>query len=111
MKVQFTARHFKPTDELRSYAINSVERLERIEDGIMHAEVILTEEQKPARTMCQSEIKLKVFDTVITTKASGAKHVTVIDSASKKIERLLEKQKEKRQRERLRKSKQASTRS
>lgn len=110
MKVQFTARHFKPTPDIRAHAIAIVERLEKFEGSILHAEVIIAEEKKTTRTVCNAEIILKAKDIVITTKASGAKHVEVIDAAAKKLERLLEKHKEKREHERTRKSKQTSAR-
>lgn len=110
MKVQFTARHFKPTADIKAHASESLERLEKFEDNILHAEIIVTEEQKASKTRCVTEIVIKTKDSTLTTTASGSKHAEVIDSAAKKLERLLEKHKEKRERERTRKSKLASTR-
>jgi ribosomal subunit interface protein len=111
MNVQFTARHFKPSDDIRAHAISCVEKLERIEADILHAEVILTEEQKSSRLVCEAEFIIKVYDTVLITKAEDAKHIEAITLAARKLDTLLEQHKETLQHDRLRKSKQSSTRS
>lgn len=111
MNVQFTARHFKPSGSLRTLALRCVEKFETYADNIIHAEVILTEQPKPTRMVCTAEFIVKVYDTVLITKASEATHVEAINVAAKKIEKILDKHNERRKKERLRKSKQTSTRS
>ncbi|MGH9831105.1 MAG: ribosome hibernation-promoting factor, HPF/YfiA family [Blastocatellia bacterium] len=104
MKIQFTARHFKPTDAIRDHATAHLERLEKY-DNIMHAEVILTEEQKPSKTVRNAELIVKVFGTILTTKSNGVQFPEAIDAAAKKLETQLKRYKDKHSAERLRKSK------
>ena len=111
MNVQFTARHFKPSGTIRTHALHCVEKFETYADNINHAEVILTELPKTTRTVCTAEFIVKVYDTVLITKASEATHIEAINAAAKKLEKVLDKHNEKRKSERLRKSKQTSSRS
>jgi len=108
MKIQFTARHFKPTEDIRQHATDHLERLEKY-DNILHAEVILTELQKASRTVRNAELIVKVFGTVLTTKSTGAQFPQAIDEASKKLETQLKRHREKQKTERLRKSKLVAT--
>ncbi len=41
MRITFTARHFKPSENLKEHAENEVRRLKKYYDGILDAEVIL----------------------------------------------------------------------
>ncbi len=104
MKIQFTARHFKPSDEIRQQATDHLERLEKYDD-ILHAEVILSEQQKASRTVRNAELIVKVFGTVLTTKSTGAQFPQAIDEAAKKLESQLKRHKDKLKTGRLRKSK------
>lgn len=108
MKIQFTARHFKPTDDIRQMATANLERLERYDD-ILHAEVILSEQQKASRTVRNAELIVKVFGTVLTTKSTSTQFPQAIDTATKKLEVQLKRHKEKQKTERLRKSKLVAT--
>ena len=111
MNVQFTARHFKPSGNVRTLALRCVEKFETYADNIIHAEVVLTEQPKATRTVCTAEFIVKVYDTILITKAQEATHVEAINAAAKKIEKILDRHNEKRKTERLRRSKQGSTRS
>jgi ribosomal subunit interface protein len=105
MNIRFTARHFKATDEIRRHALSSIERLAKFDDRISSTEVVLIQEEKPTRLVCTCEFIVKVTGTVIATTATAPRHVESIDKSTSKIVRLLEKHKEKRDRERVRKSK------
>jgi putative sigma-54 modulation protein len=41
MRINFTARHFKPSENLKEHAESEVRRLKKYYDGILEAEVIL----------------------------------------------------------------------
>ena len=107
MNIQFTARHFTPSEEIRQHATSHLERLTKFED-VKHAEVILTEEQKTTRTVRSAELIVKVNGNVLTTTASGAQFLEVIDSATAKLESQLKKYKEKHSIERRRRTKLAA---
>ncbi|RKY92000.1 ribosomal subunit interface protein, partial [candidate division KSB1 bacterium] len=45
MRVTFTARHFKASEQLRQYAENEVKKLKKFFDGIVDCDVILTKQR------------------------------------------------------------------
>ncbi len=112
MNIRFTARHFRASDDIRRHALAAIERLPRFEERISSTEVVLTQEEKPTRLVCNCEFVVKVpGGIVLTTSANAPRHAEAVDKAAQKIERLLEKNKEKRDRERVRLSKLAGKRS
>ncbi len=108
MKIQFTARHFAPTEDIRQRATAHIERLARFED-IMHAEIVLTEEHKLSRTVRSAEFIVKVFNGVLTTKSEGAQFTEAIDAVASKLETQLKKHKEKHSEGRRRNAKRIAT--
>jgi ribosome hibernation promoting factor len=55
MQLNFTARHFKAPENLKEFAEEEVEKLERFYDGLIKCEVILSTE-KPTGTIRTAEI-------------------------------------------------------
>ena len=44
MKVDITARHFSPSDQLKEMVYDKLKKIEKFNSGIMHCRVILTKE-------------------------------------------------------------------
>jgi putative sigma-54 modulation protein len=91
MNISITARHFKAPEPLKDYARKEVERLTRYYDGIIDGEVILSWEKLTQI----AEIKLKVYGQVLTAKEKSEDIRKSITLAVDKVERQLNKYKEK----------------
>jgi putative sigma-54 modulation protein len=94
MNVQFTARHFKPHDGIRTYAIDATKRLERVFEGIIDGAVTLSYEKARNSTKIV-EVQIKVHGTVLTAEERSEDFIKSIDGALQKIERQLHRYKEK----------------
>jgi len=100
MQVTFTARHFKASEPLKTYAEKEVARLERYMDGIVGCEIILTQE----RSQYIADITVKTRFARLTVKEITDDFFKSIDQAVDKLERQIKKQKKKfrnRDRERI----------
>ncbi len=91
MKLHITARHFKLTDALRTFAETEVARLEKYHDGIIESEVILSAEKLTQ----VAEILLKVYGQRLTATEKSENIQKSITLAVDKLERQLKKYKEK----------------
>ena len=91
MRVNFTARHYKPSERLKEYAQNEVKRLERYYDGIVDCDIIL-DYQKDIQI---AEIIINVYGTKLTVTEKTDDIYKSIDLAVTKLERQLKKYKEK----------------
>ncbi|HDI52481.1 ribosome-associated translation inhibitor RaiA [candidate division KSB1 bacterium] len=91
MRVTFTARHFKASEQLRQYAENEVKKLKKFFDGIVDCDVILTKQ----RANCTVEITINVHNSVLPVKETSDDFFKSIDLAVEKMERQLKKYKEK----------------
>jgi len=91
MRTTITARHFKLTDEIKSFTEKEAQRLTKYFDGIMDVEVIL-EWQKFYR---RAEIKMNVYGTLLTSKGRSDEIHKAIVGAVEKMERQLVKYKDK----------------
>ncbi len=91
MRTQITARHFKLTDEVKSYAEQEVQSLSKYFDNIIDVDVIL-EWQKFYR---MAEIKMNVHGTILTAQEQADEIHKAINGAIQKMERQLVKYKDK----------------
>jgi len=94
MKINITARHFKAKVSTQQFIKDRLESLEKYNENILHADVILSYDKPPADTKyCEIIIKLK--EKLLTAKDSAVDFEKAIDKASDKIEIQLYKVKDK----------------
>ena len=91
MRINFTARHYKPSERLKEYAVNEVKRLEKYYDGIIDCDIIL-DYQKDIQI---AEIIIGVYGSKLTVTEKTDDIYKSIDVAVSKLERQLKKYKEK----------------
>ncbi|MDZ7262713.1 MAG: ribosome-associated translation inhibitor RaiA [candidate division KSB1 bacterium] len=91
MRVNFTARHYKPSERLKEYAIKEVKRLEKYYDGIIDCEIVL-DYQKLQQI---AEIIIQVHGAKLTVVEKSEDIYKSIDLAVEKLERKLIKYKQK----------------
>jgi putative sigma-54 modulation protein len=92
MDIKFTARHFKPNEDLRDYAHDAVRKLERYYDGIVKSEIILSFE-RTKNSLKVAEIHLTVYGTLLKAVQKSADYRKSVDAAVAKLERQLVKYK------------------
>ena len=94
METKFTARHFKPHDGLREYALDAMEKLERYYDGIVRSEITLSFER--ARNSVKiAEVHVTVYGTMLKAVEKTDEYHKSIDAAVMKLHRQLERYKDK----------------
>lgn len=91
MRINFTARHYKPSPRLKEYAETEVKKLEKIFRGIVDCNIVL-DYQKDIQI---AEINVGVHGTQLTVVEKTEDIYKSIDSAVQKLERQLKKYKEK----------------
>jgi len=82
MQVKVTARHFDLTDNINSYAIDEIKRLEKYYDNIIDAELTMTIEKN--RQI--AELSVKVYRTTLTSKAKTYDMYLAIEQVVSKME-------------------------
>lgn len=82
MQVRVTARHFDLTDNLNSYALDEIKRLEKYYDHIIDAQLTMTIEKN--RQI--AELTVKVYKTVLTSKAKTYDMYLAIEQVVSKME-------------------------
>jgi putative sigma-54 modulation protein len=89
MRVTFTARHFKPSDRLKSVAVEEVKRLKKYYDDILDCEIILdyVKQQQIA------EVIIKVYGTKLAIVEKSEDMYKSINLAVDKLERKLKRYK------------------
>jgi len=92
MDIKITARHFKPHDNLRDYAHDAVTKLERLYDGIVKSEIILSFEGT-RNSLKVAEIHLMVYGTLLKAVQKSDDYQKSVDAAVAKLERQLVKYK------------------
>lgn len=85
MKIKITARHFKAKDSLQTHIQNKLEELNKFNENIMFADVILSYDKPPMEAK-YCEIILKLKDKIITAKESSDDFSRAADLAAEKIE-------------------------
>lgn len=94
MKTTFTARHFDPSDELREYAENAVQKFDQFYDRILTCDIILEpvpDDDNPQ----QAELNVKVPQKLINVKEQGTSYEQAINMAIDKGTRQLKRYKKK----------------
>jgi ribosomal subunit interface protein len=94
MQVKVTARHFKAHDSIIEYAEGTLEKLNRVYDGIVKADVVLSYEKKDKEDKI-AEITISVYGTVLTALGKSDDFTKSIDSAVEKTLTQLKRYKEK----------------
>ncbi|MDD5360669.1 MAG: ribosome-associated translation inhibitor RaiA [Ignavibacteria bacterium] len=94
MKINITARHFKAKVSTQNYITEKINELDKYNENIIHADVILSFDKPPADTKhCEIIIKLK--DKTLTAKESAGDFEKAIDFALTKIDSQIYKLKDK----------------
>jgi putative sigma-54 modulation protein len=94
MNVQVTARRFKIHDSLKDYAIKEIKRLEKFNDDIHKADVILSYE-RAQNSLKTAEIVLHMNGNSLLAKETTDDFKKSIDLAVVKLERQIQKLKTK----------------
>lgn len=94
MNIQITSRHFKAKDSLKTYIHDELGSLSKVNEDITDAEVILSFEKERDSTKI-AEIIIKVPGKVITAKEQSDDFGKSVAFAIQKLERQLEKLKNK----------------
>jgi putative sigma-54 modulation protein len=92
MKIQITARHFHASAQLHQSLKENLERLERFNDSITGAHVILDAEKSGSR---RAEAIVKILDKSLCAHAEDDSMGKAIEGMLDKIERQLKKENEK----------------
>jgi putative sigma-54 modulation protein len=91
MRITFTARHFKPSERLKTHAVEAAEKLKKYSDGILDIEIILDY----IKQVQKAELVAKVYGTRLTVVEESEDMYKSIDLAMAKLERQLKKHKDK----------------
>ena len=92
MKIQITARHFHASPQLHASLKESLTKIEKFNDSITGAHVILDAERNGIR---RAEIIVKILDKSICAHAEEENMYKAIESMLDKVERQLKKENEK----------------
>jgi putative sigma-54 modulation protein len=103
MEIHFTARHFRAPKILKDFVFTKIEKVERLYEGIVSCEVILTNEKSPTNSK-MVEINLRVYRSTLTSVVRSDDFSKAIVAAFDKVERRLMRYKSKlRERYKIRK--------
>lgn len=91
MQINITFRHVDPSDSLKAYSLEKIERLKKYFDGLVEGHVVLSQE----KIRHLAEVTLSANGLRMNAKEEGADFHTVIDGVVAKIERQLVRHKEK----------------
>lgn len=94
MQTQITARHFDASPELRTYAAERVERLERYYDGITDVRLVLDVATNGAGDKT-AEMTVNVYRRQLAASESGRTHEDAIDRCVRTLRRQLKRYKAK----------------
>lgn len=92
MQVNFTARHFKASRRLKKFAENEIHRLEKFYDGIIDCKIVL-DYVKASHSKHVAEVQLTVYGQVLSVSEISDDMYKSIDKAVNKLERKLQKYK------------------
>lgn len=87
MRINFTTRHFKSSDNVRDYAEKKVQRLSRYYDRIIDCEIVLDRE----KLNYVAEMFVKVYSQKLVAQERSEDIYKSIDLAVDKLERQLKK--------------------
>lgn len=84
MNVKFTARRFRAHPDIREHALESVKKLDRYYDGIIHADIILSYE-RATKSVKKAEINLHVHGVILSAKEKSDDFIKSIDATGEKL--------------------------
>jgi len=103
MEIHLTSRHFRCPTILQEYVLRKVSKLEKVYEGIVTCDVILTNEKASGNSK-KVEIKVQVYRSTLTGVVRSKDFSKAINAAIQKLERQLVRYKSKlRERYKLRK--------
>jgi len=91
MQINITFRHVEPSDALKNYAVEKVDRLKKYFDGLVEGHVVLGLE----KIRHTAEVTLQANGTRVNGKEENADFYSAIDNVVDKLERQLVRYKEK----------------
>jgi putative sigma-54 modulation protein len=91
MEIRTTARHFELTDNLKKFAEAEIKRLEKYYDHIINCHLTMSVEK--SRQI--AELTVKVYGTVLTSKAKGFDMYVTVEQVITKMETQIKKYKAK----------------
>ena len=94
MDVNFTARRFKAHLDIKDYAIDEAKKLDKLYNGIVRAEVVLSYE-RGVNSVKAAEINVHVYGTLLSAHEKSDDYVKAIDGAIQKLSQQLKKYKSK----------------
>lgn len=94
MNVQFTARHFSASSNLKGFASESVKKLTKFYEGIHDCDIIAEPNEDPDKPQ-QIEIKLNVPGSLLAATETAETYEKAINLAVDNLKRQLKKHKEK----------------
>lgn len=95
MKTTFTARHFDASQEVKSHAIDSVQKLDQFFDRIFTCDIIL-EPSSDDEVPCKAELNVQVPKAVLNGSEYGKTYEQAINQVVNNLSRQLKKHKAKR---------------
>lgn len=91
MQINITFRHVEPSDALKNYAIEKVDRLKKYFDGLVEGHVVFSQE----KIRHHSEVTLQANGIRVYAKEENADFHSALDNVVDKLERQLVRYKEK----------------
>lgn len=91
MQLNITFRHVEPSDALKAYAVEKVDRLKKYFDGLVEGHVILSLE----KIRHTAEVTLQASGIRVNAKEENADFYSAVDNVAEKLERQLVRYKEK----------------
>lgn len=94
MKTTFTARHFEPSEQLKDFSVDTVQKLDQFYDRILTCDIVLEptpDDEEPQ----QAELNVKIPQKLLNAKATAASYEQAINRAVDNITRQLKKYKNK----------------
>jgi putative sigma-54 modulation protein len=92
MKINITSRHFKASENLQNYINNKLEELTKYNEDVLHADVILSEENTILKSC---EILVKLRHELVVAKETSDEFEKAIEKAVEKIDAQVYKLKDK----------------
>lgn len=94
MDIHFTARRFKAHKEVRDYAWESLQRLDKFYDGIIRSDVILSYERK-TNSIKTAEVNVHIQGNTLSAKEKSEDFILSLDRALEKLVKQLDRVKTK----------------
>ena len=94
MDIHFTARRFKAHKDIRDYALESIQRLDKFYDGIQRSDVILSFE-RTTNSVKTAEVNIHINGNTLSAKEKSEDFILSLDRAIDKLIKQLDKVKTK----------------